>query len=262
MPLLDETASTGTMQRARLCPRSASTVPDREEAGVKAVLFDVDDTLFDRARAQREMPEVIRRTFPDLFAGIPPSTVGDAFLASDRISTEQFNWTADVDAARLGRSRIFLRQLGLAEELAPALTALYVTHYPRIEAPVHGARQMLERLSVRYRLGVVSNGMPDIQYRKLETLGVRRLFGCILLSGETGMEKPDPRIFRQAANRLDVAPEDCLHVGDTYGTDVTGAQAAGMRACWYNPHARSRPQGCPQPELEVCALSELLALLS
>jgi len=257
----DETASTGLAQRARPRPSCASLLPGKEERRVKAVLFDVDDTLFDRARAQREMPGVIRRAFPDLFDGIPPSAVRDAFLASDRISTERLDWAADVGAARLGRSQIFLRQLGLAEELAPALTALYVRHYPRIEAPVCGARRVIERLSVRYRLGVVSNGMPDIQYQKLETLGIRHFFGCILLSGETGIEKPDPWIFRQAAKHLDVGPEDCLHVGDTYGTDVAGAHAAGMRACWYNPQARSRPQGCPQAELEIHTWDELTALL-
>jgi putative hydrolase of the HAD superfamily len=79
--------------------------------------------------------------------------------------------------------------------MAPALTDLYVTHYPRIKAPVRSARQVVERLSVRYLLGVVSNGMPDIQYQKLETLGIQQRFRCILLSSETGIEKPDPGIF-------------------------------------------------------------------
>lgn len=109
---------------------------------MEAVLFDVDDTLFDRAQAQRRMPEVIRRMFPALLAGIPQAAVRDAFLDSDRISTEQFDWTADAGAARLRRSRIVLQQLGLGDAMAPALTELYVTHYPRIEAPIQGALDM------------------------------------------------------------------------------------------------------------------------
>jgi HAD superfamily hydrolase (TIGR01549 family) len=255
-------ASQGQAGRCSLCPGHADRPASRVEASVEAVLFDVDDTLFDRTQAQREMPALMRRTFPDLFTGIPQGAVRDAFLVSDRISTDQFEWTARTDAARLGRSRIFLQQLGLGEDMAPALTELYVTYYPRIEAPVRDARQVIERLSARYVLGIVSNGMPDTQYQKLETLGIGHWFGCVLLSGEIGIEKPDPQIFWRAADCLGVVPQACMHVGDTYEADVVGAQRAGMRACWYNPQARARPEGYPRPALELHALAELLVSLS
>jgi putative hydrolase of the HAD superfamily len=229
------------------------------KAELTAVLFDIDDTLFDRQRAQQEMSALIVREFPDLFAGIDERAVRDAFLESDRISAELPDWQGNANGARLGRSRIFLEMLGLAQDAAPEITTLYVTAYPRIFAPVQDAQQVVRQLSSRFRLSVVSNGIPDVQYTKIETLGIRHLFACILLSGEIGISKPDPRIFWQAARALNVEPQACLHVGNSYEDDVVGSKQAGMWACWLNPSGR---QLAIKPDIEIRTLAELLPILS
>jgi putative hydrolase of the HAD superfamily len=53
-------------------------------------------------------------------------------------------------------------------------------------------------------------------------------FDAIVTCGETGVRKPDPRIFLEALGRLGVAPADALHIGDRDGTDGAGARAAGI----------------------------------
>ncbi len=68
--------------------------------------------------------------------------------------------------------------------------------------PVPGAVSVVKELSGRFRLGVISNGSPDVQYRKLEAIGLGGIFACVLLSEEIGIRKPDPRIFHIAANAL------------------------------------------------------------
>jgi putative hydrolase of the HAD superfamily len=90
----------------------------------------------------------------------------------------------------------------------------------------------LERLSRSYRLGVITNGLPLSQRRKLERLGMARHFETLVASAEVGVGKPAGEIFRSALNRMRVAAGDALMVGDSLEGDVLGAQRAGMRAIW------------------------------
>lgn len=91
--------------------------------------------------------------------------------------------------------------------------------------------QVLEALGRQgVRMGTVSNWdhrLPGV----LEALGLARFFDdAIVYSSDVGVEKPDPRIFGEVLERLDVAPEAALHVGDGRLQDVEGATAVGMRA--------------------------------
>lgn len=96
--------------------------------------------------------------------------------------------------------------------------------------PVEGTREMLEGLrSAGLRLGVISNADGRVA-EYLETAGLAECFEVIIDSAIVGVEKPDPRIFEIACERMDVAPDEVIYVGDTYEVDVVGARAAGIRA--------------------------------
>jgi putative hydrolase of the HAD superfamily len=227
---------------------------------IKAILFDVDDTIFDRAGAQRKILHLIVREFHDIFAGIDEQTVLNAFFESDRLSLEEFYAGGSVEETRAARSRRFLQLLGLSEDFADKITEMYVKSYPTIDAPVKGAKSVIRNLAGRFQLGIVSNGFPDTQYRKLRTLGMKELFDCILLSEEIGIRKPDPGIFWKAAELLARKPEECLYVGDSYEADVLGAKKAGMQMCWLNPDGL-RPSAEVKPDFEISELDEILEIL-
>lgn len=229
--------------------------------GKDTLFFDIDDTLFDRERAQREAIELIIQEFSHIFSNVKPNTIVDAFLESDRIAISEFNAGASGDVARIGRSRRFLQLLGLCEDYAPSITTYYQYTYPRIIAAVRHAIPVVSHLARKFQLGVISNGLPDVQYQKLETLGIRHLFDCIILSEEIGFRKPDSRIFWKAATLSNTLPENCLYIGDTYSTDVIGAKNAGMKACWYNPRGECIPQREVEPDFEIRSLHELLTVL-
>jgi putative hydrolase of the HAD superfamily len=228
---------------------------------LRAVLFDVDDTLFDRERAQEEILHLIVQELPDIFAGIDSKVIADAFRESDRLALQEFDSGIYGDLLRIRRSETFLRLLGLNEDSAGKITTMYVEAYPAVNAPVKDSKLVVETLAKRYRLGIVSNGFPDVQYRKLETLGIRHLFDCVVLSEESGVRKPDPEIFWKAANLLANDPQECLHVGDSYNADILGAKGAGMQACWFNPYGLHLPRVDPKPDLEISALNEILGIL-
>lgn len=101
-----------------------------------------------------------------------------------------------------------------------------------------GTGDALESLASRgFRLGVISNAdgrMEDVLVRT----GLRELVEFVIDSEKVGMEKPDPRIFREGARRLDLPPQECLYVGDLYPVDVVGAWGADMAAVLLDPAGR------------------------
>ena len=84
---------------------------------LKAILFDIDDTLFDRAEAQRKWAHLMIQEYREVFKGIEQKVAVNALLKSDRIATEECNRTHSRDAARIGRFKIFLKLLNLSSNL-------------------------------------------------------------------------------------------------------------------------------------------------
>ena len=231
-------------------------------ADLRAILFDVDDTLFDRNGAQLMALDVITREFRDLFAGIDRQAMVDAFLESDRLTTLAFyGGIPTIENVRVRRAQVFLDLLGLDGAHADAIAALYVETYPRMDAPVDGAVALVEALAPRFQLGVVSNSLPDVQYQKLETLGIGHFFDCIVLSEEFGIRKPAPAIFWHATGLLGREPEECLYVGDSYAADVVGAKRAGLLACWFNPNGLHPPQDSVECDFEARTLAQVCEIL-
>jgi putative hydrolase of the HAD superfamily len=107
--------------------------------------------------------------------------------------------------------------------------------------PVPGTREMLEGLErAGLRLAVISNADGRVA-AYLENAGLADLFEFILDSAIEGVEKPDPRIFRTALERLDLEPAETVYVGDTWPVDVIGARGVGIPAVWVADDDREPP---------------------
>lgn len=96
--------------------------------------------------------------------------------------------------------------------------------------PVAGAVELLRELRSRYRVGLLTNGPRRAQRSKLETLGWTDCFDAVLVSGELPAGKPDGRAFQALLDRLGVAANELVYVGDHVEDDIAGATAAGCRA--------------------------------
>ena len=228
---------------------------------IRAVLFDLDDTLYDRKAAQIMVLELIVKRFPHIFGRFEKERVIEAFLESDSLLTINFNAGAPSEGIREERSRIFLEILGIREDIVDTITEIYVDEYPKLNAVMPGAFELVKELSGRYQIGVVSNGLPDVQYIKLESMGLRDLFSCVVLSEELGIRKPDPRIFHQAADLIKMSPADCLYIGNSYKDDIAGAKAAGMLACWLKSSPSSSPDGEYEADFVIGNLKDLTGIL-
>lgn len=129
--------------------------------------------------------------------------------------------------------RLLLLQLGIDD---PNLAAEMGTFYgeARLQAlvPFDGAIEGVRDLATRFPLGLITNGPADVQRSEIARLGIGQIFDPILIEGEMGFGKPDPKVFSLAATRLGFAPEQLLMVGNSYRHDIRPAIRAGWKAIW------------------------------
>ena len=122
--------------------------------------------------------------------------------------------------------------------------------YPEAEAFLAEARRR------GLALALLTNGVPDLQREKLVGAGLAHHFSLVLISGEVGIGKPDPRLFRMALCAFGVAPEEAAMVGDNPQKDVRGARLAGVRAVWVDRGLRPEDPEA-SPDLRVGDLREV-----
>ncbi len=107
-----------------------------------------------------------------------------------------------------------------------------------------------------YFLGVISNSLGTIE-EQLARVGLAERFETILDSAIVGVEKPHPEIFQLALRRAGVKPSEAVFIGDTYATDVGGAQLAGMRGILIDRVGAYPKVECPR----ITSLAELPPML-
>jgi putative hydrolase of the HAD superfamily len=223
---------------------------------VRAVLFDLDDTLLDGDRAWRSGMDT-------LLARCPHVDRTAAFHAWQAAFQEHFpRYLAGeltFEQSRVARIRSFAGLLDVTVGTGGELAWFddYLAGYEAGWTAFGDVAPCLSALA-GLRLGVITNGDGDQQRAKLAALDLAALFEVVIVSGDAGCAKPDPRIFHLAAGRLGLAPEQCLYVGDRRDSDALGARAAGMHAVWLNRRAASAPDDAVQ---EIATLAELAALL-
>lgn len=116
------------------------------------------------------------------------------------------------------------------------------TYDATFETTLHafpGITELLSELARNHRLGMITNGSPDLQWRKTRIVGFDKFFAeqHLIISEQIGHAKPHPSVYQAACERLQVAPQNALMIGDNYRGDVVGARDAGIDAVWFGPDA-------------------------
>ncbi|CAB1129639.1 Putative hydrolase of the HAD superfamily [Candidatus Hydrogenisulfobacillus filiaventi] len=225
---------------------------------VRAVFFDLDDTLYDFRRTW----ETVTRAF---LAEIlpPPHRVDEVWPAFDRLNRVIYHY-ADRGhfpgrLARRLRWELLAAFLGLHFPDFDALTADHIGRMAAGCVPFPDTLPTLARLrALGLTLGVITNGPRELLARRLTAIGARDYFPdhlCIA-ADQVGRLKPGPEIFLAALAAAEVAPHEALYVGDSWTFDVKGAEAAGIPVIWID--RRRRPP--PDPALIVAAVPDLTAV--
>lgn len=178
-----------------------------------AVVFDLDYTL---AVPERDRAALLADAADDAGA---PFLAREAYVRAHRVTSHGET-----------REPIFETLLaGRETDVEPAtVAAAYREAVAGAVTPVDGVAGLVDDLRARYRVGLLTDGPARAGRSKLRALGWTDLFDEALVTGEIGADKPDPAGFRAICERLGVAPEATVFVGDSPELDVAGAAEAGM----------------------------------
>ncbi|MFG2600117.1 HAD family hydrolase [Streptomyces sp. NPDC048462] len=225
---------------------------------IRAVLWDIDDTIFDYTGADNVG---MRRHLES--EGLPAGygSVEQALDAWRAITDAQWARFAagetDFRGQRRERVRTFVAR-PLTDAEADAWFARHASHYEAAWSLFPDAVPALDLLAGRYRHAVLTNSSIINQDRKLRVLGVRDRFEALVCAVELGVSKPAAGAFHAAVEALGLEPREVVYVGDHPDIDAAGAVAAGLSAVWLDRSGRGG-----RPELtRITGLDQLPGLLA
>lgn len=199
------------------------------------LLFDLDNTLFDYDRAERE---ALTRTFAEI--GLPVQDElfdryrqinGDLWQAFEQGGVTQ-------DFIKVQRfARLFYANGIDADPVL--ISKRYLFYLSQGTFLIDGAEEVVRSLHGRYRMLLVTNGLKEVQRPRIAHSTIGAYFEGLIISEEVGAAKPDGRIFDVAFDMMNrPGKREVLIVGDSLSSDIAGGRAYGIDTCWFNPSAR------------------------
>jgi HAD superfamily hydrolase (TIGR01549 family) len=221
---------------------------------VRAVLSDLDDTLFDHRHATRTALAEVRHRTPAFGRWSLEELERRHGEALELLHLDVLAGRVPLDAARAERFHRLLVAAGSDRpaEQAARIAWQYRDAYETSWQPVAGATAFARAVrEAGLALVVVTNNVVAEQRRKLAHCALTDLVDALVTSEEVGAWKPDARIFREAIERAGVSADETVMLGDGWQSDVAGARAVGVRAVWFNRF------GAPSPDPAVPELRAL-----
>lgn len=211
---------------------------------VRAVLFDLDDTLYDYSRCARSALLDAAQLDERLAAVAPDALMAAHHQLLNELHPQVTAGTLTLEQARQQRFSGLLLRFGGNPDLAPAIAEVFRSALMQEERLVPGTLPLLAALRQQgYPLGIVSNNTRDEQIGKLSRLGILDRFATIVVSADHAAAKPDPRLFHVALTALGVGSDEAVFVGDNWWIDVIGALSTGLRPVWFNRFALAPGDG-------------------
>ncbi len=226
---------------------------------LEVIFFDLDDTLFDQQMAHQKALYQMKDRY-EAFEGVNVEKMIKAFEESDIEAIDEFRNGVAMDELRWNRSEKFLKKIGVNKDFTEKFHEEFYRLYPSIPVEIEGAREVVDYLNTKYKLGIITNSTEKIQMKKLQALEITEYFDEFFFSEEVGSRKPDKEIFLYALDEVDKSSERCLFVGNSLRSDIKGAKKVGMRTCWLNRDGKHKEE-CQEPDLEISELCELLEIL-
>lgn len=220
---------------------------------IRCITFDLDDTLWAChpviMRAENLFYAWLKSYYPKITAKYSETELIDHRMAFMRDNQEQKH---DLTFLR----KRWLEKLGdetnYGYDQTLIETGFEVFWLARNEVSFfEDTLEILEQLSKKYSLGVISNGNADVHH-----IGIGHLFDFTLSSEKAGVSKPHQDIFHKAIDLSSHDLHETVYVGDDPARDIIGAHNAGLKAIWYNPKLQPWPGG-RTPDAVIRSIHEL-----
>jgi len=193
------------------------------------LLFDADNTLWDFSAAEAS---ALERTLRMRDIDWSEEVLGQYREINHRAWSDYEQGLLPKEQLRTIRFSRLLDHYRL-DHPAEELSLDYRTYLSESTHMLDGARELLEDLKGKYRLGLVTNGLKEVQRPRLANTALAPFFEFIVISDEIGVAKPHAPFFDYAYARMDkVEKSKVLVIGDNPNADVGGALNYGFAACW------------------------------
>ena len=221
--------------------------------GYRHLLFDADNTLLDFDACEAA---ALERLFQEM--GLPWSRESAAVYHTANEALWRALERGELTQQELLDTRfaVAFQKLGLEADGRKA-EARYREFLGEGAFLMPGAEEVCRELAEDHSLWIVTNGISGTQRSRLARSGLDRWFQGIFISGEMGVQKPQPEYFdrvMEALGRPD--PREVLLIGDSLTSDIRGGVQAGLPTCWYN--FRGKENDTPwKPDYEIRELGQL-----
>ncbi|MCL2421055.1 MAG: YjjG family noncanonical pyrimidine nucleotidase [Defluviitaleaceae bacterium] len=205
-------------------------------SNLKAVFFDVDDTLLDHAAAERQaLMHVFRNidieykaSYHEIFRPLDFALWNGTYQSADPIPK---------DAIPIYRFTRLFEIIGVQYDNPAKANDLFKEGLVLPNDLMEHAAEAVEHVHDKgLPVCIVTNGLISLQKPRVLNSGVGKYISDnhIMVSEEAGAQKPDPFIFNLLLKKIGMAPQDVVMIGDKLQLDIKGAQNAGIRSIWYN----------------------------
>lgn len=210
--------------------------------GITDVFFDLDHTLWD---FDKNSKLAFKRVFKKHTIEIPINDFIEVYEPINFDYWKQFreNKVSKVNLrrGRLTDTFLFFNIIFTTEKIDD-LADSYIDELPGNNHLFEGAKIILEYLTKKYTLHIITNGFNDVQRLKLKNSEIDKYFSTVTTSEEVGVKKPNPLIFTSALKKANADSNSSIMIGDTFEADILGAEYVGMKTMYYNYRKESLPK--------------------
>ena len=224
----------------------------------KVILFDADETLFDFKKAERE---AFKNTMIDFGVDYDESYHFNTYEEiNSAIWKELEQGLITQEKLKIERFRRFINKIEMNFD-ENEVASTYMKYLGEGSFLFEGAIELIEDLSNKYTLSIVTNGLTIVQERRIKKSVIAKYFKDIVISEEVGIAKPHPDIFEHAISNLgEFKKDEILMIGDNLSSDIIGGINYNIDTCWYNPNKIENKSNL-SPTYEMADYKEIRNLL-
>ena len=226
----------------------------------KCIFFDLDHTLWDyETNSAETLKELFQQHHLDN-KGIDIYDFLKTFVEINTYLWDQYD-TGKIhrDVLRFERFHKIFLALGVDDyDLSLTFSNDYVSESPKKGALIANAIEVLDHLTPKYPMIIITNGFEEIQSTKLASSGINHYFKSVVTSARAGYKKPSKEIFEFALAENEVHASDAIMIGDNLLTDIAGARNASIDTVFFNPNRISHQEKVNYEIQDLLELKEIV----
>ena len=225
---------------------------------IDTLLFDLDNTLLDFDKAEAH---ALTKALDDARISVTDEMLG----RYNKINLTQWKL---LEQGKMTRDEVKIRRFKLLFQefhikVSPEKVASnYQIYLGQGHYFIEGAQEVLEQLSKKYRIYVVTNGTLSVQIGRLKSSGIKKYLQGIFISEEIGYNKPSVEYFEKCFAQIPhLKKENTVIIGDSLSSDIQGGKNAGIKTIWFHRPQDQTDDPKPRPDYEIQSLKSLLDIL-